>query len=112
MSPLPSSDWSPAGCHSLLYPPRSPSGLLSFPLPFRVASIHGERNLSLSKTPKCLREEELYFFHNSPPMLISLTTLFVTLSSIFRSRAALQLENLALRHQIGALQRSARKRPG
>jgi transposase InsO family protein len=43
-------------------------------------------------------------------MLISLTTLFTTLSSIFRSRAALQLENLALRHQIGVLQRSSRKR--
>jgi len=42
---------------------------------------------------------------------ISLTTLFVTQSSIFRSRAALQLENLALRHQVGVLQRSARKRP-
>src|SRR6201987_1635254 len=44
-------------------------------------------------------------------MLISLTTLLATLSSIVRSRAALQLENLALRHQIGILQRSARKRP-
>src|SRR5205807_7276910 len=30
---------------------------------------------------------------------------------IFRSRAVLQLENLALRHQIGVLQRSARQRP-
>jgi putative transposase len=44
-------------------------------------------------------------------MLISLKTLLATLSSIFRSCAALQLENLALRHQIGVLQRSARKRP-
>ncbi len=44
-------------------------------------------------------------------MLISLTALLVALSSIFRSRAALELENLALRHQIGVLQRSARKRP-
>ena len=44
-------------------------------------------------------------------MLIPLSTFFNTLSSIFRSRAALQLENLALRHQIGVLQRSARKRP-
>jgi hypothetical protein len=44
-------------------------------------------------------------------MIISLTTLLTTLSSIFRSRAALELENLALRHQIGVLQRSARKRP-
>src|ERR1700732_2940894 len=44
-------------------------------------------------------------------MLTSLTTLLGTLSSIFQSRAALQLENLALRHQIGVLQRSARRRP-
>ena len=44
-------------------------------------------------------------------MLISFTTLLATLSSIFRSRAALELENLALRHQIGVLQRSAAKRP-
>jgi putative transposase len=44
-------------------------------------------------------------------MPIPLTTLLATLSSIFRSRAALELENLALRHQIGVLQRSKRKRP-
>jgi putative transposase len=44
-------------------------------------------------------------------MLISLTTLLANLSSIFHSRAALQMENLALRHQIGVLQRSSRKRP-
>jgi transposase InsO family protein len=43
-------------------------------------------------------------------MLILLTTLLGTLSSMFRSRAVLELENLALRHQIGVLQRSARKR--
>ena len=36
-------------------------------------------------------------------MLISLTTLLTNLSSIFHSRAALQLENLDLRHQIGGL---------
>src|SRR5260370_12322798 len=44
-------------------------------------------------------------------MLIFLRTLFASLLSIFRSRAALELENLALRHQIGVLQRSAAKRP-
>src|SRR5215470_6034878 len=44
-------------------------------------------------------------------MLIFLTTLRATLSSFLRSRAALELENLALRHQIGVLQRSAAKRP-
>ena len=44
-------------------------------------------------------------------MLIFLATLLATLSSIWRSRAALELENLALRHQISVLQRSASKRP-
>jgi hypothetical protein len=44
-------------------------------------------------------------------MLIFLAAFLPTLFSIFRSRAVLQLENLALRHQIGVLQRSVRKRP-
>src|SRR6266566_6965985 len=44
-------------------------------------------------------------------MLISLAILLATLFSIFRLRSALQLENLALRHQIGVLRRSARKHP-
>ena len=43
-------------------------------------------------------------------MLIFLMTLLATLWSIFRSRASLGLENLALRHQIGVLHRSAAKR--
>src|SRR5688572_9007897 len=38
------------------------------------------------------------------------TALIVSVSAAFRSRAALQLEILALRHQIGVLQRSV-KRP-
>jgi hypothetical protein len=32
------------------------------------------------------------------------------LSSLLKRRAALQLENVALRHRIGILQRSAKKR--
>src|SRR5712664_353221 len=44
-------------------------------------------------------------------MLIFLTTLLASFASIFRSRASLGLENLALRHQIGVLHRSAGKRP-
>ncbi len=44
-------------------------------------------------------------------MLTTLMTLLATLSSIFRSRAALELENLALRHQIAVLRRTAAKRP-
>ena len=43
-------------------------------------------------------------------MLIFLTTLRASLASIFRSRASLGLENLALRHQVGVLHRSAGKR--
>ena len=37
--------------------------------------------------------------------------LFTAVSSLLKSRAALQFENVALRHQIGVLQRSAKKRP-
>src|ERR1700726_245657 len=44
-------------------------------------------------------------------MPILLVALLRALRSIFRSRAGLQLENLALRHQIGVLHRSVRNRP-
>ena len=44
-------------------------------------------------------------------MLIALSPFLTTLLSVFRSRAALQVEILALRHQIGVLRRSAKKRP-
>ena len=44
-------------------------------------------------------------------MLILLSALLSTLGSMFRSRAVLELENMALRHQIGVLKRSAGKRP-
>jgi hypothetical protein len=40
-------------------------------------------------------------------MLIGLSPFFTALFSVFRSRAALQVEILALRHQIGVLRRSA-----
>ncbi|HEV3312786.1 MAG TPA: integrase, partial [Chloroflexota bacterium] len=40
-----------------------------------------------------------------------ITALLATLSSVCRSRAALQIEILALRHQLSVLHRSARKRP-
>jgi hypothetical protein len=36
--------------------------------------------------------------------------MLVVVSSFVKSRAALQLENVALRHRIGVLQRSAQKR--
>src|SRR5882762_5051065 len=40
-----------------------------------------------------------------------ISALLATLPSLCRSRAALQIEILALRHQLGVLHRSARKRP-
>jgi len=43
--------------------------------------------------------------------MLILRSLLAALPSILRSRAPLELQNLALRHQIGALQRSAAKRP-
>jgi transposase InsO family protein len=44
-------------------------------------------------------------------MLSALSPFLATLLSVFRSRAALEVEILALRHQIGVLRRSAKKRP-
>jgi hypothetical protein len=44
-------------------------------------------------------------------MLILFPSMLATLASILRSRAALELEILALRHQIGVLQRSAARGP-
>jgi hypothetical protein len=40
-----------------------------------------------------------------------LLALLIILRSLIRSRIDLQVENLALRHQIGVLQRSLKKRP-
>ena len=54
----------------------------------------------------------LRIFSQDPPLASGLLqAVLVTLFSALRSRAALHLEILALRHQIGVLQRSAKKRP-
>jgi len=44
-------------------------------------------------------------------MPTSLVALLIILRSLIRSWVELQLENLALRHQIGVLQRSLKKPP-
>ena len=49
------------------------------------------------------------FHHLHTATLGVLVTLFAGLSSIFKTRAALQLENLALRHQLSVLHRSVKK---
>jgi hypothetical protein len=63
--------------------------------------------LSLSQIPDQLRRRELRVIRKfSCPTLCDLPELVAALSSLLKSRAALQLENLALRHQIGVLNRS------
>jgi hypothetical protein len=57
------------------------------------------------------RERIILFAEFSPSMPTSLLALLITLGSILRSRLDLQLEILALRHQIGGLEGSVRKRP-
>jgi transposase InsO family protein len=59
--------------------------------------------------PIWLIDWELTLFRRFSPALVA-TALFTSLLTVFRSRAALQLEILALRHQLGVLQRSV-KRP-
>ena len=85
----------------------------SAPIRSCLASVVNSEDvyLCLPKTPKDLSAQKLYFFPNSfPSMLISLAALLVNLRSLFRSRLDLQLENLAVRHQINVLHRSTRKR--
>ena len=68
------------------------------------------RGRFLSKIRKDLSRHELCFFAILPSMPAPLLALLVILRSLIRSRVDLQLENLALRHQIGVLQRSVKNR--
>jgi putative transposase len=54
----------------------------------------------------------LRFFHHFLRQTLSVLRVLATaLSSLLKSQMALQVENLALRHQIGVLKRSAKGRP-
>jgi len=77
---------------------------------FGGASFHGTRSVPLENTARseCTGIILLVEFH--PSMPISLVALLAALYSFLRSRAEVQLENVALRHQINVLRRSARKR--
>ena len=58
-----------------------------------------------------MRSWSLRFLHESlATILAALRVLLAAASATLRSRAVLQLENLALRHQLGVLRRSV-KRP-
>ena len=66
----------------------------------------------LSQIPNNLRTWGLRILHDLRLATFGVLLVLVgALSSWFRTRAALQLENRALRHQIGVLQRSVKKRP-
>jgi len=57
-----------------------------------------------------MRTRELSVFRRFSPALV-LKAFVAPLLASFRSQAALQLEILALRREVGILQRSAKKRP-
>jgi len=70
-----------------------------------IIHVHGRCAYRILVPPENLEMSErmgVIFLSSFSPMPISLTTLLATLSSIFRSRAALGLENLALHHQLTA----------
>src|SRR5215204_6965460 len=68
--------------------------------------------LSLSEIAKRLRLWNLYLIGNLLSSISGcLAFCLAGVASVLKTRAALQLENVALRHQIGLLQRSAKKRP-
>jgi hypothetical protein len=67
------------------------------------------RRLWFSQISIWLIQWELRTFRKFPPTAV-LSALLASMLSVFRSRAALQLEIIALRHQLGVLQRSV-KRP-
>ena len=69
-------------------------------------------HLSLSEIAKSLRLWKLYLIRNVLSSISECLAFFLAgVASVLKTRAALQLENVALRHQIGVLQRSAKKRP-
>ena len=71
-----------------------------------------QADLCLSQISSRMRTWGLLVFpHILRSAVRAFHVLAATVSATFKSRAALQLENLALRHQLGVLQRSV-KRPG
>ena len=66
------------------------------------------RILWFSQIQICLIQWELRIFRQFPLTAV-LSALLASTLSVFRTRAALQLEILALRHQLGVLQRSVKK---
>ena len=66
-------------------------------------------NVPLENPERSGRERIILLCEFSPSMPTCLLALLITLGSILRSRLDLQLEILAMRHQIGVLKRSVHK---
>jgi len=107
------SDSLPEAVQRAMYPllARTGLGVESSPCPgtawVRIAESQpsAQRGVWFSQTPKLLINWGLPFFLRFPcsPPLVALAAAFL---AFFRQRPALQLEILALRHQLGVLQRS------
>jgi len=65
-------------------------------------------DLCFSQIRIWLIQWELHIFRQFPSTAV-LSALLASIMSVFRTRAALQLEILALRHQLGVMQRSVKK---
>src|SRR5215472_7304198 len=74
-----------------------------------ASAFGGLLRLWFPENPIWLIDWELTLFRRFFPALV-VTAVFTSVLAVFRSRAVLQLEILALRHQLGVLQRSV-KRP-
>src|ERR1035437_1025201 len=66
------------------------------------------QQLCFSQIRIWLIQSELHIFRQFPSTAV-LSALLASIMSVFRTRAALQLEILALRHQLGVMQRSVKK---
>jgi hypothetical protein len=79
----------------------------SFFMGIRVLEKRQKRragSVPLENLERSERERIILLSEFSPPMPASLLAFLITLGSILRSRLDLQLETLALRHQIGVLE--------
>jgi hypothetical protein len=76
----------------------------------RQREIHAAEVVPLENLERSEPERIILLSEFSPSMPTSLLALLITLGSILRSRLDLH-EILALRHQIGVLERSVHKRP-
>lgn len=74
----------------------------------RILTNGFEFRLWFSQTQIWLIQWELPIFRQFPSTAV-LSALLASMMSVFRTRAALQLEILALRHQLGVMQRSVKK---